>query len=122
MPKDVILDLPRISVCGDREIYIENHKGIMEYTDSSIRIKTDKEVVHINGSELRIIVLKSDRMVINGVFESVDYEKINEQITSYQNQIITNNETIKEQEIIIKEKKGLIEEIKLKIIEFKERK
>ena len=53
---------------------------------------------------------------------SVDYEKINEQITSYQNQIITNNETIKEQEIIIKEKKGLIEEIKLKIIEFKERK
>ena len=48
----------------------------MEYNDSSIRIKTDKEVVHINGSELRIIVLKSDRMVINGVFESVDYEKI----------------------------------------------
>ena len=76
LPKDVILDLPRISVCGDREIYIENHKGIMEYNDSSIRIKTDKEVVHINGSELRIIVLKSDRMVINGVFESVNYEKI----------------------------------------------
>ena len=76
LPKDVILDLPRISVCGDREIYIVNHKGIMEYNDSSIRIKTDKEVVHINGSELRIIVLKSDRMVINGVFESVNYEKI----------------------------------------------
>ena len=76
LPKDVMLDLPRISVCGDKEIYIENHKGIMEYTDCSIRIKTDKAVVHINGSDLRIIVLESDRMVVNGEFQSVDYKKI----------------------------------------------
>lgn len=75
LPKDVVLDLPRISICGDKEIYIENHKGIMEYGDKCIRIKTSDAIVHIFGDGLRIIILENDRMVINGEFLSVEYEK-----------------------------------------------
>ncbi len=80
LPKDVVLDLPRISVCGDKEIYIENHKGIMEYGDECIRIKTGDAIVHILGFGLRIIILESDRMVINGEFTAVEYEKIGRKI------------------------------------------
>lgn len=76
MPKDVIMDLPRISICGDRELYIENHKGILTYTDTELRIKMKDGIMDIFGSGLRIILLELDRMVINGVFEAVEYEKI----------------------------------------------
>lgn len=74
MPKDVIMDLPRVSVCGDREIYIENHKGLVEYTDSDIRIKMREGIMRVSGSSLRIIVMEYDRIVINGVFKGVFYD------------------------------------------------
>lgn len=76
MPKDVIMDLPRVSICGDREIYIENHKGLMEYTDNEISIKMNDGIIHLKGRELRIIVMEYERMVVNGIFERVEYENI----------------------------------------------
>lgn len=76
LPKDVIMDLPRISICGDKEMYVENHKGIAEYTDAQIRIKMNDGIINISGNKLRIIILKTDRMVISGDFERVEYEKI----------------------------------------------
>ena len=84
LPKDVMLDLPRVSICGDKEIFIENHKGIMEYTSECIRIKTNDGVAHIYGEDLRIIILQSDRMVINGEFGRVEYEKIGRKIKNVQ--------------------------------------
>ncbi|HIU56343.1 MAG TPA: sporulation protein YqfC [Candidatus Ornithomonoglobus merdipullorum] len=74
MPKDVVMDLPRVSVCGDREIYIENHKGLVEYTDSDIRIKMRGGIMRVSGVSLRIIVMEYDRIVINGVFKGVFYD------------------------------------------------
>lgn len=80
LPKDVVLDLPRVSICGDKEIFIENHKGIMEYTTSCIRIKTNDGLMHIYGEGLHIIILEPDRMVVNGELSSVQYEKIGRKI------------------------------------------
>ena len=74
IPKDVVMDLPRVSVCGDREIYIENHKGLVEYTDSDIRIKMRGGIMRVSGVSLRIIVMEYDRIVINGVFKGVFYD------------------------------------------------
>lgn len=87
LPKDVVLDLPRISVCGDKEIFIENQKGLMEYTESCIRIKTNDGAVHIFGSDLRIIVLQSDRMVVNGELERVEYEKVGRKAKNVQKKL-----------------------------------
>ncbi|MBQ3426821.1 MAG: sporulation protein YqfC [Clostridia bacterium] len=74
VPKDAVMDLPRLSVCGDREIYIENHKGLAEYTDTDIRVKMRDGIMHISGKELRIIVMKYGSIVINGIFGAVIYE------------------------------------------------
>lgn len=74
MPKDVVMDLPKVSVCGDREIFVENHKGLVEYTDTEIRLKMRDGMIRVKGSGLRIIVMEYDRMVINGVFEGVFYD------------------------------------------------
>ncbi len=84
LPKDVVLDLPKVSICGDKEIFIENHKGIMEYNSDCIRIKTNDGIAHIYGCDLRIIILETDRMVINGEFLRVEYEKIGRKIKNVQ--------------------------------------
>lgn len=76
VPKDVAMDLPRLSLCGDREIFIENHKGLLEYTDTDIRVKMRDGVMHLSGSGLRIIIMEYERMVIDGRFKSVEYENV----------------------------------------------
>lgn len=84
LPLDVTMNLPRISICGDKEVYIENHKGFVEYTDSDIRIKMKDGVVHIHGKNLRIVVMKTDRMVVNGDFCGIEYEKVGRKIKNVQ--------------------------------------
>lgn len=75
LPKDVVMDLPRVSICGDREIYIENHKGLDRYDDDCIRIKMNNGTVVINGAELRIVALEYNSIVVNGIFKSVEYDR-----------------------------------------------
>lgn len=75
VPKDAAMDIPRVSVCGDREIYIENHKGLAEYGDTVIRIKMKNGEIRVLGRDLKIIVMKYNNIVINGEFKAVEYEK-----------------------------------------------
>ena len=84
MPKDVMMDLPRVSICGDREIYIENHKGLLEYSDTIIRIKMNDGIINISGTGLRIIVMEQERMIINGDLEQINYEKIGRNLKNVQ--------------------------------------
>lgn len=84
MPKDVVMDLPRISICGDKEIYIENHKGLLTYTDSELAVKMKDGVMRVYGLGLRIILLEPDRFVLNGELERVEYEKIGRKLKNVQ--------------------------------------
>ncbi len=76
LPKDVICDLPRVSLSGDKEIFIENHKGILEYTSKSVRIKMHDGLMNIKGEKLRIREMQTDRLLLTGDFLGVEYEKI----------------------------------------------
>ncbi len=74
VPKDVIMNIPRLTISGDKEIYIENHKGILEYTDREIRISTPMGIVRICGRNLVIDRIRLEDIVISGSFTKVEYE------------------------------------------------
>jgi sporulation protein YqfC len=38
IPQDALLNLPRITMIGDAQFYLENHRGIIEYTSEKIRV------------------------------------------------------------------------------------
>lgn len=74
VPKDVIMNIPRLTISGDKEIYIENHKGILEYTDSVIRVSTAMGIVKVCGKNLVIDRIRLEDIVISGSFAKVEYE------------------------------------------------
>ncbi len=74
VPKDVIMNIPRLTISGDKEIYIENHKGILEYTDTEIRISTTMGIVRVCGKNLVIDRIRLEDIVISGCFSRVEYE------------------------------------------------
>lgn len=45
LPKDIILGIPKITMVGNLQLFIENHKGILEYTDTYIRINTKSGIL-----------------------------------------------------------------------------
>lgn len=73
LPKDVMMDLPKITILGDNEITIENHKGIESFEDECIRIKTNNGIIKIEGRNFEILYIASETIVLSGKFKSVDY-------------------------------------------------
>jgi sporulation protein YqfC len=38
LPQDVMMDLPRITMIGQIHVYIENHRGLLVFTDKELRL------------------------------------------------------------------------------------
>lgn len=71
LPKDVVLDLPKATVFGSVQAVLENHKGILEYTPESIRVRTSIGEIFITGQRLKIGSILPDELVIDGQIHSI---------------------------------------------------
>lgn len=73
MPKDVVLGVPIVTITGQVELCIENYRGIIEYTDVLIRIKTKIGQIKVIGKHLQIEYYTNDEMKVTGRILSVEY-------------------------------------------------
>ena len=77
-PREVVSDVPKITITGFDEILIENFKGILEYEDYFARISTSIGIININGFNLKLNQMTDDDIVVKGKIENLDFEnKIN---------------------------------------------
>lgn len=72
MPKDIIMDAPRVIITGNFQLNIENHRGLMEYTCDRVRVNTSIGVFRITGANLTIKNIAPDEIVIAGNIENID--------------------------------------------------
>lgn len=70
---DVILGIPRITIIGNSEVYIDNFQGILEYGTELIRIQTKIGKICIKGHNMNIEYYTNEEMKIIGVFFEVKY-------------------------------------------------
>lgn len=73
MPKEIVLDVPRITVIGRNEITIENHKGILIFEKNEIKIKTSLEPLTIKGNYFEILYIATSTLIISGYFDYIGY-------------------------------------------------
>lgn len=73
MPKDVVLGVPIVTITGQVELCVENYRGIIEYTDVLIRIKTKIGQIKVVGKNLQIEYYTNDEMKVTGRILSVEY-------------------------------------------------
>ncbi|NLL70572.1 MAG: sporulation protein YqfC [Epulopiscium sp.] len=72
-PKEVILDLPVISLIGQEELYLENYKGMIEYNDERMRISTSCGILKIEGRGLHLKVMTTENIVVTGTLLRIEY-------------------------------------------------
>lgn len=75
LPKEVVLNIPKITMVGNGSLVIENYKGVMEYEDNRIRINTGSGVIKITGSGLSIKVITSETVLVDGAVSSLEFIK-----------------------------------------------
>lgn len=73
IPKDLVLDLPKITVIGRNEFYLENHRGIIEYSPQLLRINLSRGFLEIQGDRLEIKALMPDEMKVWGEIRSINF-------------------------------------------------
>ena len=74
VPKDVTQGYPYLTLLGNSELYIENYKGILEYTREIIRLQTLIGRMEIIGKQLHIDYYSNDEMKIRGFISKIEYK------------------------------------------------
>ena len=72
LPKEILLHLPLISFIGQEEVTIENYKGILEYSEETVRIGTAAGVLRLEGQGLCLKQLSAECMVVTGRVEKME--------------------------------------------------
>lgn len=73
IPKEIVLDMPFISLRGNNEAVVENYKGIIEYSSEKIRINTSVGVLKFAGSKMAIKCLDLNNIIITGCIEHIEF-------------------------------------------------
>lgn len=73
LPSDILAGAPLLSMAGQRELLIENYKGIIEYTEELIRVQTKIGRVHVEGKNLNIEYYTAEDMKITGYITTVQF-------------------------------------------------
>lgn len=71
--EDLHGDRPRVEILGNTRVTVENHKGILEYDDTVLRVKAKGCEVRITGDGLTLAALTLGELIVTGVIVSVDY-------------------------------------------------
>lgn len=66
IPDEVALNSARIVITGERQLSVENHRGIIEYLPGKIVFKTAAGLVEVLGEDLTLEELTADNLSIEG--------------------------------------------------------
>jgi sporulation protein YqfC len=74
LPRDIILNVPKITVTGHNEIIIENHKGVVVFNENEVKINSGIGLIAIYGVDFEILFMGGSTITIGGKFKSIIYE------------------------------------------------
>ena len=73
LPGEAASNLPVITVTGSRKVHIENHRGIIGYTDEEISINCGRMIVQISGTSLVLKGMTDAEVLITGNVQNVHF-------------------------------------------------
>ena len=73
LPKDICMGALKVTLTGNREAWIENYRGILEYTEGRILLQCKTCQVCFEGSRLSIDYYTNEDMKISGCICCVKY-------------------------------------------------
>jgi len=73
LPKELLCNLPRVTIIGNLQLSLENYGGIIEYSDELLRLRIRGGEIVIKGRNLVIKNFYSEEIFIEGQIKSIEY-------------------------------------------------
>ncbi len=74
LPSSPLAGLPFLSLVGDKELRLENHKGILAYGKEEIHISGGKVIYKIRGIDLELRGMTAVDLLITGQITAITLE------------------------------------------------
>ena len=65
--------LPRLTLTGDRQLLVEQHRGLTRYSAGEITIALQKGSVRLTGKNLRLVAMDKEAVLIAGEIRCLEY-------------------------------------------------
>ena len=72
LPADVVAGVPRLELVGDREVRIENHKGILSYDTREVDVSGGAFVIKVSGEGLELRAMTGLEVLITGRISAIE--------------------------------------------------
>jgi sporulation protein YqfC len=73
LPKEIVLNLPKVILVGNKSVVIQNYKGIFLFEDDTVKINTCSGIVAVHGRKLKIIEINTEDLCVEGRIKSVEF-------------------------------------------------
>ncbi|TDF96734.1 sporulation protein YqfC [Paenibacillus piri] len=73
LPQDVAMDLPRMTMIGNVQLYIENHRGVLHFSSDRLLLAFPKGRLEVHGKELVIRAILTEEVLVEGVIGEIKF-------------------------------------------------
>lgn len=74
LPGEIVAGMATVNITGGRRVYIENHRGILEYGSEYISVNGGRVIIKIRGEKLQIRGMSSKDLIITGNVFDVGFD------------------------------------------------
>lgn len=73
LPQDIMFDLPRLTMVGNKELLIENHCGVRHFSPEKLIFSLTQGSLEVEGSELVIRSILPQEVTVEGTISNIKY-------------------------------------------------
>lgn len=74
LPGEALGGMLRVELTGNREVFVGNHKGILELSENEVVLSFGKkEKLHILGRNLIVSAMTTEEIRLSGIIDSVGF-------------------------------------------------
>lgn len=74
LPKDMAVGAAIVTAIGKRELYVENFRSILSYSDCCLYLQTKTGRIRIQGKNIQIDYYNSEEMKVVGRVQCIQFE------------------------------------------------
>ena len=72
LAEDLVGGQPRLELTGGSRLLIEDHRGILEYTDTVLRVALRRGTITVVGEALQLTALTLRELAVSGRIRSIE--------------------------------------------------
>ena len=74
LPADIVAGAIKVALTGTEQVLVENHRGILAYTDGLVEVNGKGVLLRIRGEKLLLRAMDSEMLLVTGKIFGVDLE------------------------------------------------